>query len=88
MKEKNTYLLKTELLARKYSRIMKDFEKYHDDRKLAANMYHQLITACDEMKHIGNTFIRVAFNNKFKEQEAEIEHIVARFTDTTYNSDK
>lgn len=88
MTEKNVYRLKATILTQKYQSIAKDFEQHHDDRKLVTNMYHQLIDACKAMEHMENSFVRVAFNVKFKEQDAEMEQIVTRFTDTAYDGHK
>lgn len=84
--ERNKYELQREVLARKYETILKDFEDTNDDRRIAWNCYQQITTACEVMRDSGmeNNFICCAVNKSIREQEAEIDEIITRFTGKVY----
>lgn len=84
--ERNKYELHREVLTRKYANILQDFEETRDDRRVAWNCYQQLITACEAMRNSGveNNFVCCAVNKSIREQEAEIDEIITRFTGKVY----
>lgn len=71
-------------MKRKFGKIAEEFKQYDDDRLLVSNMFGQLLEACQVMENIGNSFIRVAFNESCKKQEAQMEAIIMRFTGNAY----
>jgi hypothetical protein len=82
----NYYGQKADLISRKYAEFMPDFEKQNDDRRIAFNCYRQIIDACEAMLESGmeNNFIRCAVNDSIRQQEAEIDEIITRFTGKVY----
>lgn len=84
--ERNKYEIQRKVLAHKYGTILKDFEDTDDDRRIAWNCYQQLIGACEAMRDSGmeNNFICCAVNKSIREQEAEIDEIITRFTGKVY----
>ena len=84
--ERNKYELLHGVLARKYVDILRDFEEARDDRRVAWNCYQQIIAACEAMRDSGmeNNFICCAVNKSIREQEAEIDEIITRFTGKVY----
>lgn len=79
---RNMYNIKAELLTRKYGEILKDFEDAVDDRRIAWNIYQQLLEVCQVMDecNMENAFICCAVSDKIKEKEASIDNIITRFT--------
>lgn len=79
---RNMYDIKAELLTRKYGEILKDFEDAVDDRRIAWNIYRQLLEVCRVMDecNMENAFICCAVSDKIKEKEASIDNIITRFT--------
>ncbi len=86
--DKNRYGLKGRLLKEKYEPFIKEFKQHHDDRILVPNMLDQLLEACEAMQSVDNTFVRVAFNHAFTEQNETMEEIVTRFTGKVWNGYK
>ena len=84
--ERDKYDLSREVLTHKYADILKSFEETHDDRRIAWNCYQQLITACDAMRDSGmeDSFACCAVNDSIRQQEAEIDEIITRFTGKVY----
>lgn len=80
------YELHAEVLNNKYGRIIQGFEKACDDRRVAWNCYQQLITACGAMNEsdMANSFVCCAVNDAIRQQEAEIDEIITRFTGLFY----
>lgn len=88
MDSKRAYRLKAEILKRKYGAIAEEFKQYKNDRLLVANMLDQLLEACEGMETVENAFICVAVNKSIKEQDAEMESIVTRFTGKVYKDNR
>lgn len=84
----NAYKLEANLLRRKYAEIVEEFKQHKDDRLLVANMLDQLLAVCKVMEDIDNAFISVAVRKSIKEQDAEMEAIVTRFTGTAYKDNR
>lgn len=84
----NAYKLEANLLRRKYAEIAEEFKQHKDDRLLVANMLNQLLEACKVMEGIDNAFISVAVRKSIKEQDAEMEAIVTRFTGMAYKDNR
>lgn len=84
--ERNKYELQRGVLARKYTTILQGFEEAKDDRRIAWNCYQQIIAACEAMRDSGmeNNFICCAVNKSIRDQEAEIDEIITRFTGKVY----
>ena len=84
--ERNKYELQRGVLARKYADILRGFEAARDDRRVAWNCYQQIIAACEAMRDSGmeNNFACCAVNKAIREQEAEIDEIITRFTGKVY----
>lgn len=80
----NAYVLKAEILTRKYKPYLNQYAACRDDRRIMYNIYNQLIAACKAMEPINNSFIHVAFNQHFAEHEKKMEEIVGRFTGLVY----
>lgn len=83
---RNKYDLHAEIITRKYAKILQSFQEADDDRRIAWNCYQQLLTACGAMTACGmeNNFVCCAVNEKIREQEAEIDSIITRFTGLEY----
>ena len=88
--ERNKYDLHREVLTHKYADILKSFEETHDDRRIAWNCYQQLITACEAMRDSGmeDSFACCAVNEAIRQQQAEIDAIITRFTGNVYKGAK
>ena len=84
--ERNAYEIMCEVIIRKYAEVLKSFEDANDDRRIAWNCYRQLVGACNAMMDSGmvNNFVRCAVNKGIREQEAEIDEIITRFTGKVY----
>lgn len=84
--ERNKYDLHRKVLTNKYADILRDFEEACDDRRIAWNCYQQIIAACEAMRDSGmnNIFACCAVNKAMREQEAEIDEIITRFTGKVY----
>ena len=84
--EQNKYELQRRVLSRKYADILRGFEAARDDRRVAWNCYQQIIAACEAMRDSGmeNNFACCAVNKAIREQEAEIDEIISRFTGKVY----
>ncbi|WP_300268972.1 hypothetical protein [uncultured Flavonifractor sp.] len=84
--EQNKYELQRRVLSRKYADILRGFEAARDDRRVAWNCYQQIIAACEAMRDSGmeNNFACCAVNKAIREQEAEIDEIITRFTGKVY----
>lgn len=82
----NKFDLQRRVLAAKYADILQGFEEARDDRRIAWNCYQQILTACEAMRDSGmeNNFICCAVNKDIREQEAEIDEIITRFTGKVY----
>lgn len=86
MNTKQQYELKARVLTHKYGDIMTDYQDRTDDRRIAYNMYQQMLKACKDMSASGidNSFIRNAVNEAIHVQEQEIDEIIIRFTGKVY----
>ena len=84
--ERNKYELQRRVLSHKYADILQDFEEASDDRRVAWNCYQQILAACEAMQGSGmeDNFICCAVNKSIREQEAEIDEIITRFTGKVY----
>lgn len=84
----NYYDIKINNLKYKYSRFVEEFKGYEDDRQIFCAMYNNLIKACKDMKkaNIENPFIKVAFDEKVKEEKSIMDNIVRRFTGNVWNN--
>ena len=84
--EHNKYDLHRKVLTNKYADILQSFEEACDDRRIAWNCYQQIIAACEAMRDSGmeNNFACCAVNKAMREQEAEIDEIITRFTGKVY----
>lgn len=84
--ERNKYDLHRKVLTNKYADILQGFEEACDDRRIAWNCYQQIIAACEAMRDSGmeNNFACCAVNKAMREQEAEIDEIITRFTGKVY----
>lgn len=82
---KSKYIMKGELLNKKYEPFVEEFKRCDDDRLLVVNMLSQLLEACKAMESMDNVFVRVAFNRAFTEQNEMMESIVTRFTGRVWN---
>lgn len=88
--KRNKYDLHIEVLGHKYGEVLQGFEEARDDRRIAWNLYQQIVGACKAMVecNVTDTFICVAVNKKIAEEEAMIDSIITRFTGKTYVSCK
>ena len=86
MNTKQQYELNAKVLTHKYGDIMADYQDRADDRRIAYNMYQQILKACKDMAASGidNSFIRSAVNEAIHAQEQEIDEIITRFTGKVY----
>lgn len=80
----NVYRTMAVVITRKYAEFMEDFEQQHDDRRIAFNIYRQIIEACKAMEDMENIFVRVAVTRSISEAESEIDEIITRFTGKAY----
>lgn len=76
----NLYKSKARSLKRKYEPFFEEFKQCRDDRILVPNCGNQLLKALEAMENVEDTFVRVAFNKAYDEQEKMMESIVTRFT--------
>ena len=83
---RNKYDIHREFIPLKYADILKSFEEARDDRRIAWNCYQQLIGACEAMRdnRMENSFVCCAVNDSIRQQEAEIDEIITRFTGKVY----
>ena len=83
---RNKYDIHREFITLKYADILKSFEEARDDRRIAWNCYPQIIGACEAMRDNGmeNSFVCCAVNDSIRQQEAEIDEIITRFTGKVY----
>lgn len=70
---------KKELLKLEFGKERKAWDGEKDDRGVFCNIYDMLMEALDDMKSVENSFIWVAFNNKFREEEKTLKEIKKRF---------
>lgn len=80
---KEIYTLRRKVLVNQYSEIVTPYKEFHDDRRIAYNIYNMMLEACDQMiatnDIITSTSIRVAVNRYLNEMCAEIDEIIDRF---------
>lgn len=76
----NPYKLKARLFENKYGPFVEEFKQHNDDRILIVNILDQVLEACKAMELVENNLVRVAINEKLREEDAEMEEIVTRFT--------
>lgn len=83
---RNKYDIHREFITLKYADILKSFEEARDDRRIAWNCYQQIIGACEAMRdnRMENSFVCCAVNDSIRQQEAEIDEIITRFTGKVY----
>lgn len=70
---------KISLLRVKYKKYRAEWENQDDDRRVFCNIYDMLIEACEDMKHVTNNFIWIAFNRRYNEELQTLDEILARF---------
>ena len=70
---------KTKYLKLKYGKIMQEYEQYNDDRKLAYNMYNQILEVLEDLQNCNNSYIYVAVTIQINSDCLEIDDIIARF---------
>lgn len=76
----NIYKVKARLFENKYGPFVEEFKQHNDDRILVANILGQVLEACKAMESVENNLVRVAINEKLREEDSEMEEIVTRFT--------
>lgn len=76
----NIYKVKARLFENKYGPFVEEFKQHNDDRILVANILGQVLEACKAMELVENNLVRVAINEKLREEDSEMEEIVTRFT--------
>lgn len=94
----NAYNLKARLFSHKYNDIVNTptYENSFNDRRIAYNLYHIYLRDCAEMEKatsspttlppiITSPSIRCAANKMLSETDAELESIVTRIENLTYN---
>lgn len=84
----NPYKLKARLLKSKYEPFAEEFKQHNDDRILVPNILAQVLEACAAMESVENNLVRVAINEKIREEDAEMEKIVTRFTGQVFDGTK
>ena len=84
----NHYKLKARLLENKYGPFVEEFKQHNDDRILVPNILAQVLEACKAMESVENNLVRVAINEKIREEDAEMEKIVTRFTGRVFDGTK
>lgn len=84
----NPYKLKARLLKSKYEPFAEEFKQHNDDRILVPNILAQVLEACAAMESVENNLVRVAINEKIREEDAEMEKIVTRFTGKVFKGTK
>lgn len=82
---KETYRNKASVLKIRYSRFMDEYQKASDDRRLAYNIYRQLLDGCVAMESVDSTIIHVAFNNYVNTETQQIDNIILRFEGLKYD---
>lgn len=68
----NPYKLKARLLKSKYEPFAEEFKQHNDDRILVPNILAQVLEACAAMESVENNLVRVAINEKIREEDAEM----------------
>ena len=94
----NAYNLKARLFSHKYNDIVNTsaYENASNDRRIAYNLYHIYLRDCAEMEKatsspttlppiITSPSIRCAVNRVLDETDAELEAIVSRMENLSYN---
>ena len=76
----NIYKVKARLFENKYGPFVEEFKQHNDDRILVVNILGQALEACKAMESVENNLVRVAINEKLREEDSEMEKIVTRFT--------
>lgn len=71
---------KTNYLKLKYNKIMQVYKNCDDDRRLAYNIYNQILEVLEELKECDNSYILVAISKEIKKDCRTIDNIIARFT--------
>ena len=66
----NPYKLKARLLKSKYEPFAEEFKQHNDDRILVPNILAQVLEACAAMESVENNLVRVAINEKIREDDA------------------
>lgn len=82
---KEVYRNKASVLKTQYSRFMDEYQKASDDRRLAYNIYRQLLDGCVAMEPVDSSIIHVAFNNYVKAEKQQIDEIILRFEGLKYD---
>ena len=70
---------KAHLLRNRLWKIMAVYKNEHDDRRLAYNVYREMLEACKAMESVDNLAVHCAFNKYFDEEEELIQKIIDRF---------
>lgn len=73
------YQRKAHLLRNRLGKIMAVYKNEHDDRRLAYNVYREMLEACKAMESVDNLAVHCAFNKYFDEEEELIQKIIDRF---------
>ena len=88
---KEIYTLKRKVLVAQYSKIVTPYKQFHDDRRIAYNIYNMALEVCDQMiatnDIITSTSIRIAVTNYLNEMREEMDEIINRFDHTTSKED-
>ena len=84
----NIYKVKARLFENKYGPFAEEFKQHNDDRILVPNILAQVLEACAAMESVENNLVRVATNEKIREEDAEMEKIVTRFTGQVFDGTK
>ena len=84
----NIYKVKARLFENKYGPFVEEFKQHNDDRILVPNILAQVLEACAAMESVENNLVRVAINEKIREEDAEMEKIVTRFTGQVFDGTK
>lgn len=90
---KEVYTLRRKLFVARYNPMVTPYSEFHDDRRIAYNVYHMMLEVCDDMiaadTIITSTSIKVAVNKHLNEMCDEINSIIKRFNHVVpdkYNS--
>ena len=68
------------MISFRYAKILQTWEFYQDDRRIAYNMYKQILAAENTRQQIHDAFCRAAINHAIAEQIGQIDKIIYRFT--------
>lgn len=72
----------------KYSSWIENWRKEKDDRRIAYNLYKQILEAKKVHDGLKNAFYRLAISKAIREQEEEIDKIIYRFSGLKWKDGK